>query len=184
MNKFDLLRKHAEEILKIFPNADHSSHNADVLKIFHQLDSYRIELELQNEALKNSEQDFQATNQDLQNKLLRYYENAHVGYLTLGEGSLILEINQFLAMMLGVTNTSLLGCRFTDLISKDDQDIFYFCRHAIHDDKEELKTCELHLVHAAGHTIWAKLDCIVEQTEPELKLYIAVIDISHLKPSE
>ena len=93
----------------------------DVLERVHELDTYRIELELQNKDLRN-------TQEKLETSRRRYadlYDFAPVAYLTLSDKGLVLEANLTAADMLGVAGGHLLKQPFSAYIDFADQDIFY-----------------------------------------------------------
>ena len=52
-DKFYQLRKRAEETLGISKTPDTPDENVDLFRLLHEIDTYRIELELQNDELQN-----------------------------------------------------------------------------------------------------------------------------------
>ena len=54
MNKFAHLRKQAEEILKTSIGSTAATHDVKTLQLLHELDTYQIELELQQRELQET----------------------------------------------------------------------------------------------------------------------------------
>ena len=179
MNKFSELRKKAEAILLSTASSSSSTTNQtiDGIKVLHELDTYQIELELQNKELQESNRKF-AEEVETHH---RHYEVAPVGYVTLSEKGSVLELNQTLASMLGVAKDLLLESVFTDLIFDDDQDVFYFYRQSL-TEMNEPHSCELRLTKKNAEPFWVKLDCRPEQHDATF--YIAISDIPLLKKQE
>ncbi len=76
--------------------------------LLHELQVHQIELEMQNEALRESQVELEI----LRDRYVDLYEFAPVGYLTLSRDGVIVAANLTAASMLGVERPLLLGCRF------------------------------------------------------------------------
>jgi len=183
MSKFASLRKRAEEVLKVSTDSIPKTQDVEFLHLLHELDTYRIELELQHNELHEANAQLHETHKQLQKIHYRHYEIAPIGYITLDQKNLILEVNQTLASMLGLTKKQLLNHFFTDFIQQSDQDIFYFCHQALINSKT-FQSCELRLNHLSRADFWVKLDCLFEQVNQDPQFHIAISDISHLKALE
>jgi PAS domain S-box-containing protein len=122
-NKFSALRSRAQEFLAEKPdNAILSSE--DIQRVLHELDTYRIELELQN-------QDLCQVQIELEKSHRRYadlYDFAPVAYLTVSDTGMIVEANLTAAEMLGVARGQLRKRPFSSFILPEDQDVFYLHR--------------------------------------------------------
>ena len=84
--KFSELRKKAEDILKLFNHVDTVANNTDLAKLLHELDTYRIELELQNEELQLTNAELNSLQDELEEEIsvhFRHYDIAPVGYVTI-----------------------------------------------------------------------------------------------------
>ncbi|MBF0103366.1 MAG: PAS domain S-box protein, partial [Desulfobacterales bacterium] len=117
-----LLRKQAEEkvVVDDILNMEPIS-SEDYKKLIHELRLQKIELELQNDELRRSEESLES----LRMKYFDLYNMAPVGYCTVNEKKLIIEVNLTAANMLGVNRKSILNKSITRFIIKDDQDIYY-----------------------------------------------------------
>uniref|UniRef100_UPI00356894B6 diguanylate cyclase domain-containing protein n=1 Tax=Neptunomonas sp. TaxID=1971898 RepID=UPI00356894B6 len=185
-DKFSELRKKAEDILKLFNHVDTVANNTDLAKLLHELDTYRIELELQNEELQLTNAELNSLQDELEEEIsvhFRHYDIAPVGYVTIDVYKNILEVNQTLAGKLGLNKDALVGRPFTSLIFADDQDNFYFfCNKVIKDKKTD--TCELRLYTKTISPFWVKLDCAPEHHNKGMRIHMAISDISNLKALE
>ncbi|MCG2578925.1 PAS domain S-box protein [Dechloromonas sp. XY25] len=110
------LRSEAEARLGGLP-ADPASPDGDA-RLVHELQVYQIELEMQNEALRQT----QITLEESRDRYVDLYEFAPVGYVTLGAGGMIARINLTGAALLGVERQKLLHKRFQALVDTADRD--------------------------------------------------------------
>ena len=85
-DKFSELRKKAEEILKLTDHVDGVINNSELAKLLQELDTYRIELELQNEELHLTNTELNSLQDELEEEIsvhFRHYDIAPVGYATI-----------------------------------------------------------------------------------------------------
>lgn len=122
------LRQQAEELERknaLQPPQDPESlSSADIQKTLHELRVHQIELEMQNEELRRTQVELEATRE----RYFDLYNLAPVGYVTLSEQGLILETNLTAAGMLGVPRGALIHQLFTRFILKEDHDSYYLDR--------------------------------------------------------
>ncbi len=93
----------------------------DVSKLIHELSTYKIELELQNEDLRTTQQELETSRR----RYVDLYDFAPVAYLTISCEGLILEANLTAADMFGVERRRLVKRRFSSFIDQADWDKFY-----------------------------------------------------------
>lgn len=115
------LRKRAEDALKGMPIDLKGLSAENIQTLFHELQVHQIELELQNQVLRET----QYALEEAQNKYVDLYDFAPVGYLTLSEAGLIEEVNLAGAALLGRVRSRLVGSPFSQLVYQDDQDIYH-----------------------------------------------------------
>ena len=86
-------------------------------ELLHELQVHQVELEMQNEALRQKQIELEAT----RDRYVDLYDFAPVGYLTLTADGTIDEINFTAATLLGMTRKDVLHRRFTSLVAAEDQ---------------------------------------------------------------
>ncbi len=109
------LRVAAEAQLTIKPQTTSTQPAAELL---HELQVHQIELEMQNEHLRQTQLAFEQQ----RDRYLDLYEFAPVGYLTLSAEGIIEEINLTGVKLLGRERTSLLHHRFAACVAPADRD--------------------------------------------------------------
>lgn len=124
-------------------------------ELLHELRVHQIELEMQNEALRQA----QITMEESRDHYIDFYDFAPVGYLTLTDQGMISEINLTGAALLGVERSKLLQQRLARFITPEDNDRWH--RHLLGVLKRDDKlTCELNFKRGDGSGFNAQLDCI------------------------
>jgi PAS domain S-box-containing protein len=89
----------------------------DLARLAHELEVHRIELELQNEDLRQAKDDIEQSYNEL-------FDCAPVGYFTLDSTGVIHKANTTAANMLGRERAQLLGKRLLDFIDPESRDTF------------------------------------------------------------
>ncbi|MDP1593425.1 MAG: diguanylate cyclase [Gallionella sp.] len=145
---------------------------ADALR--HELQVHQIELEMQNENLRQSQLELEKS----RDRYIDFYDFAPVGYLTLDAHGAISEINLTGASLLGVERNTLLSQYLTHYVATE-----YYERWGKHFNNmlasDEKHVCELALQRKGGPRFFAQLDCLrlSKAGEPPL-LRIVLTDIS------
>jgi PAS domain S-box-containing protein len=124
-----------------------------VRRMLHELQVHQIELEMQNEELRQSRTELEASHA----RYFDLFDLAPVGYFTLTEDVRILEANLTGGELLGVPRTKLLDRPFTRYILPDDQDIYYHHRRTVVEGGSQAN-CELRMVRADGSIFHALLE--------------------------
>jgi len=151
------LRRRAEALVEEDPRAVPTELKGlsldKVRRMLHELQVHQIELEMQNEELRRSRAELQASHE----RYFDLFDLAPVGYFSLTEDARILEANLTGGELLGVTRSDLLDRPFTRFIFPDDQDGYYHHRRAVVNGGSPA-TCELRMVRADGTTFHALLE--------------------------
>ena len=121
------LRQQAEDFLRKTDQDIGAMPVQDVQQLVHELQVSQIELEMQNEELRRTQQELEAS----RDRYSALYDFAPVGYLTLDRAAVILEANLTAARLLGTARGALLRQRLTDFIVPADQDTFYRHRQQV-----------------------------------------------------
>ncbi len=150
-------------------------------KLLHELQVHQIELEMQNEELRRTHEELEASRA----RYFDLYDLAPVGYCTLSEQGLILEANLTASAMLGVARGALLEQPLARYVLPEDQGLYHAHRTRL------LATgapqgCELRLRCAAAAPFWARIDATMRR-DPGSGVPVCravLIDISALKRVE
>ncbi len=178
-NKVAELRKRAEEKLRFRATPIEKMSDADILKLTHELQIHQIELEMQNEDLRKSQNEL-AESRDRYSWL---YDFAPVGYLTISEKGLIIEANLTFALMLDMERGLLIKKQLSKFIAREDQDIFYHHHRQILNTKE-LEICELKMLTKDGAKFHAHLESEIVLDQNDHQCKIIVSDITKRKHAD
>ena len=155
-----------------------SARSAD--ELLHQLQVHQIELEMQNETLRQ----VQLALEESRDRYVDLYEFAPVGYLTLTAAGLIAEANLTGADLLKEDRRKLLQRRFAHFVVPEERTSWQ--QHFLHAMQQGGKqTCELTLQRSDGTLFATCLDCLrsaARDAAPTLR--IALTDISLRKQFE
>jgi two-component system cell cycle sensor histidine kinase/response regulator CckA len=152
-----LLRKQAEAKVGAMEAQDLEALSPEAAKrLLYELRIHQIELEMQNEELRQTQQALEASRA----RYFDLYDLAPVGYFTLNEPGLILEANLTTATLLGAARGALVKQPLTRAIVPEDQDIYYRYRQQLFATGEP-PVCELRMLRQDGTPFWARLEAIV-----------------------
>lgn len=153
----------------------------DINELIHELEVHQIELEMQNEELRQAQIDLEAA----RDKYADLYDFAPVGYFSLTNKGLILDANLNGATMLGIERRKLTGRPFSQFISKDDQDVFYLHRQKLFKTKTK-KFCELKIAKKDGTEFYAQLEScpVTDEAGNCSALRFSLSDITERKQAE
>ncbi|MGB0128863.1 MAG: ATP-binding protein [Rhodocyclaceae bacterium] len=153
----------------------------DAHRLLHELQVHQIELEIQNEELRQAHQDLDAARE----KYFDLYDLAPVAYLSIGENGRIEDANLTAADLLDVARSKLIRRSFSDFIVPDDQDRFYFLRRhlATASDRE---VSELRLIGKSGAPLWVRIEATMSRARKDQPptVRVTLTDISTLKAAE
>ncbi|MBW9269670.1 MAG: EAL domain-containing protein [Candidatus Thiodiazotropha sp. (ex. Lucinisca nassula)] len=116
----EYMRERAEQIAQRRQRITYEKKLADRDRLLQDLHVHQIELELQNEELRQAQAKLEFTHQ----QYLDLYNEAPVGYASLDDSGLIIRSNQMLASMLGMEKYSLTGKALAEFMLPIDQNIF------------------------------------------------------------
>ena len=176
------LRRRAEQQLTAkHAETDDPQTKEEMQRLLHELQVHQIELEMQNEELRRTQQELEKS----RDQYSHLYDFAPVGYLTLSDERIIEEANLTAATMLGIERKSLIGKPFSHFILRADQDIFYLHQKRVL-ETETPHSCDLRVVKSDEHEFHAHLECIVtkEESSDSRQIRVAMTDINELKRAE
>ncbi|MBU4233043.1 MAG: PAS domain-containing protein [Proteobacteria bacterium] len=147
------LRARAERLLAAKGEAEEKTPWQDVQTLVHELQVHQIELEMQNEELRR-------TNYELEELHFKYaglYDFAPVGYFSLDQKGLILELNLTGARLLGVQRDRLLSSPFFLLVASADRAVFHTYLEKIFNSVTK-QTCEIQTEPRGSVPFYASLE--------------------------
>ncbi len=146
------LRRKAEDLASQYKAADAvQMKEVDVSALLHELQVHQIELEVQNDELR----DAMTAAEEAVSRYTDLYDFAPVGYLTLDESSRILGSNLAAATMLGLPRSEMKGLQFTFFIAPSSRAVFSrLCRTAR--GSEERASGELEMLKNGDHPFYVQ----------------------------
>ena len=174
-----LLRQRAEDLLRAKPADMPTMPTADVQALVHELNVYQMELEIQNEELRQAQLEL-AHSRD---RYADLYDFAPVGYVTLDKDGRILEANLAAATLLQVERKSLVGANISQWIDNHSQDQFYLHRRAVF-SSDATQCCELDMRKADRTPLVVQLQSIEFATGNQSQCRTAMIDVTEQKEAE
>ncbi len=151
-----------------------------VAETLYELQVHQIELEMQNEALREA----QAAQVELLKRYEELYEFAPVGYLTLTEEALIANSNLRASTLIGVGRSQLLQQPFSRFLSLEDADRWHLSFASALKGERQLD-CELAIRGKDGALVHVRLNSLM-LTKDDLSATINVVltEINESKQAE
>ncbi|WP_295588027.1 PAS domain-containing protein [uncultured Lamprocystis sp.] len=138
----------------------------DLQRTVHELRVHQIELEMQNEELRQAQAEIEVAHA----RYFDLYELAPVGYCTLCERGLIREANLAAATLLGLARGALTGQPMFRFILREDQHVFYRFRKTLFEAQASSaaeagaasgpRVCTLRMRKPDGVIVWAQFAAI------------------------
>ncbi len=172
------LRSKAIEKLRTLKEPEISALSPEeIRRRLHDLRVHQIELEIQNENMREAQVELEAT----RSRYFNLYDLAPVGYFTLGTNGLIQEANLTAATLLGVPRKELTNKPITQLILKEDQDIFDLHRKQLLETGIQ-RVVELRMVKHDQTPFWARFyTTTFRDATDALVIWVVLTDITEQK---
>lgn len=179
-DSFDELRKRAEDKLSQLPSGKELSEE-EMRRVVHDLRVHQIELEMQNDALREAQAELLESN----SRYTDLYEFAPVGYLTVDENSIFLECNLTLSRLMGIERGRFVGQPFSSYIAPNEKREFLAFLARIFETRERGSLETKLLIIRNGKMFPALFEGIfVEDSNGKRQCRISVTDISERKKAE
>jgi PAS domain S-box-containing protein len=178
LRAYQQLRMQAEARLADGTRAEGSSRPVE--EMLHELQVHQIELEMQNEALRQA----QIALEESRDSYVDLYEFAPVGYVTINNEGLIEQLNLAAAELLREERGKLLHRRFAGCVAVEDRDRWYghLLRVKRHPDK---LSCDFGLNCSVGEIRYVQAECLhIVADGAADTVRIALVDITERKRSE
>jgi two-component system cell cycle sensor histidine kinase/response regulator CckA len=175
------LRDAAEDKLGKSPDTTVELKDKTPEEIIHELRVHQIELEIQNEDLRQ----VQANLEELKDRCLDLYDFAPAGYVTLNDKGLILEANLTAVRLLGEERRVLINRPFSRFVCKEFEGAYYLHLQQVFETRSR-ETCEINLTGKDGSQFCAQLESVAVQDESGefSRCRTIVSDISERKEAE
>jgi two-component system, cell cycle sensor histidine kinase and response regulator CckA len=174
------LRQKAEKPLSKKPEELAVKSGADLQKLVHELSVHQVELEMQNEELRQSRELLEASRSEFAN----LYDFAPVGYLTFdNKTGAITRANLTATSLLGTERRLLIKKPFALFVHPDSQDQLLFHRQKVL-ETTTTQTCQLVLKRKDGTSFDAQLESVPVQVNGTTLIRTALTDITERKRAE
>ncbi|MFW5740447.1 MAG: response regulator, partial [Myxococcota bacterium] len=150
--RFETLRKKAEHKLREMPERLRNARREEVEELVHDLNVHQIELEIQNEELRNVQSELESS----RDAYAQLFDEAPVGYLILDVDGHVQMANSTLSHMTGRSLSDLHHRPFVKLIVDDDQRIFLSRFNALMKTPDG-KSLTVRMKRTDGQSFWARL---------------------------
>jgi PAS domain S-box-containing protein len=179
----ELYHRAALQLRKQRRNGRSNAGNAEIdsQRLRHELEVHQIELEMQNAELKES--------RDKMERLLEKYEDfydfAPVGYFSVTESGVIVEVNLTGAALLGVGRSRLINQRLPPFVGATDRPVILaFLKRVFAGAGKQV--CEVAIVRGDGTSFWADVQGVsaISASDSRKWCRVVVSDMSVLKQAE
>jgi PAS domain S-box-containing protein len=153
---------------------------ADMQKLLHELQEHQIELEMQNEQLREAELEKDRA----VDRYAHLYERAPIGYYIMDRSSKVTRANLLGASQLGLERSQVLGVAFLDSVAFEHQTTFSDCLAHVFESRRD-QNCEV-LVHVGEQQLWFSVEASVGASvgEADSECFVAMADITGRKQTE
>ena len=172
------LRKSAEQLLSTHISDLEAPSPEEVQQLVSELEVHRIELEMQNEELREAQQELEAS----RDRYADLYDFAPLGYVSLDKHGRIQEINLAATKLLGRERARVTGRPFVSYVAMEDKNTFvHHVRKCV--EGQQPVTSEIDLTAKGGRSIPVQLDSIAAR-DPTSRVTLcrtAITDVTDLK---
>ncbi|OHD78805.1 MAG: hypothetical protein A3J97_12120 [Spirochaetes bacterium RIFOXYC1_FULL_54_7] len=160
---------HAEELLSTKPQSDDDMDPSEFKRILHDLRVHQIELELQNEELRNSRNDLELA----RDGYAKLYNEAPVGYLSIDRNGIITQTNRTFMDWVG-DNGRLVGSSFASQLDAPDAGAF-LGRFAAMFRQPWGKSMDVHMHSPSGQRV---MRLLMRRDDREDRMLLAMSDVT------
>ncbi len=166
------LRSRAEAEFKSKSSHRDLPHNKeDLLKLVHEIQVHQLELEMQNDELRRSEEALKVS----RDKFSLLYDFAPMGYFTLDREEVIQTVNLTGATLLGRVRSLIVNRPFSYFVARSDRPSVSDFLQKVFKSKEK-QTCEVQLSEAGSRPLFVRIEAVTADSGQEC--LAAVVDIT------
>lgn len=176
-NKLQRSVKSRFELLK---NAETSGdlNHMDIKELIHELQIYKIELEMQNDELRAAQNELEKS----KDKYVSLFESAPVGFFTLNKLGIVLEANEKGCALIGVPQRKLSGKYFQQFLHPDYKTTFF--NFFTNLQKSSIKSVfEVQLLHTLKY-VQMEAICSHHFNSEDFFCQLAIVDVTLRKQEE
>ena len=172
------IRRKAEELSAQKRHRNKSVPTGEKDELLHELEVHQIELELQNEELREAHRELQISRDRYEN----LFEHAPVGYLILDRHHVIRDANLTCTAMMDIDRRKLLGKTLGQFVTQEYQDDFHYCLQSL--DIQEESACELEMKKWRTGTVFFAEMKAVKVTDSNNLYSVTLTDVTELKKAQ
>jgi len=165
------LRQQAEAKLIKRKKSPATDANADTLRLIHELEVHRIELEMQNEELRQAKAELEST----LSQYAELYAFASAGYFTLTRDGTIRRANLTGAKLMGTGLSELIRRRFALFVSPESRITFSTFLDEVFTSGSK-KICEVAVQKDGSDPLWVQIEAIVDSSNGQDDLCYAIVN--------
>lgn len=181
MENEEPIRKLAEERLKHKGSSPLLRHFEEIQRLIYQKEVREVEQELQIDEIRRA---YQAQLEASRNRHIELYDSAPVGYFTLDQNGLIIEVNRTGSELLEMEKGYLIKTPFSLYVADEDQSLFQDYRIRLF-KSEQRESCEIKLMKKEKKPFYAQIDSIVVmEFDGTIRCRCIVSDITARKGAE
>jgi PAS domain S-box-containing protein len=175
------LRRKAEKSLSEAPDTTALTPARDLHALVHELSVHQIELEMQNDELRRSQEQLEES----RSEYAKLYDFVPVGYLTFDKMGLVTRANLTACSLLGTERSVLIKAPFTLFVHPEARDLFYFHTQKVLKTKTS-QICQLLLKSkkAGEEFFYAQLESIAAQSGGNVIIRAVITDITDRRKVE
>lgn len=153
-SKFEQLRRKAEELLKDNNAGEENLSQMDVLSLIHELEVHQVELQLQNEELRQARQEVDESRRAYE----ELYDYAPTGYVSLNPKGVVVSANRMALELLGLSKQQLMGFGFSLFIHTEDHAAYYSLIRSVADENGGISSEEIRLIRNEHVHFYARVE--------------------------
>ncbi|MDC4206525.1 MAG: PAS domain S-box protein [Candidatus Manganitrophus sp.] len=181
MENEEPIRKLAEERLKHKGSSPLLRHFEEIQRLIYQKEVREVEQELQIDEIRRA---YQTQLEASRNRHIELYDSAPVGYFTLDQNGLIIEVNRTGSELLEMEKGYLIKTPFSLYVADEDQSLFQDYRIRLF-KSEQRESCEIKLMKKDRTLFYAQIDSIVVmEFDGTIRCRCIISDITARKEAE
>ncbi len=170
----DLLKQRAEDKLMLRKEKSEAITETDSLKLLHELQVHKLELEMQNDELIQANEKAET----ISNKYIAFFDFAPLGYFKINREGKIIELNYSAAAMIGKDRSVLVNRKVKSFITNDYREIIADFFNKIFESGSK-QSCESRFTRDNNQSLFLHFEGII--TDTENLCFVSVADITEQK---